>query len=409
MTYSNVTITGGTTGTGGPGGTGNGGDGGPASSGNGGNGGTGQGGSGGNAGSGGLATSGTTTIEHATITGNVFGGAGAGGSASGGSGSGTGSGGSGFAGSIGSAGNGGAISAIGATTLRNSITSLNGGPACDGTVADGGHNLQNGEGVCPGQRVDPKLGPLDDNGGLTLTRQPLAGSAAIDLVPAAGAGCAATDQRLVLRPSGAGCDAGAYELAPPTLSVGDATGIGLDSATLRGQVNANAQATSFHFEFGTTTDYGSSTANQNLPAGVDPVAASVAISGLTPGTTYHVRLVATNADGNSASSDRTFTTTTTTGEADTAPPVILSATVKKRGKQIRYRLSEAATVVCTIQRRKGKRFVRAARFTKQSKTGTTTVKRKHALKPGRYRATFVATDAAGNRSKAKRLTFRVRR
>jgi hypothetical protein len=32
---------------------------------------------------------------------------------------------------------------------------------------------------------------------------------------------------------------------------------------------------------------------------------------------------------------------------------------------------------------------------------------KRALKRGRYRATLVATDAAGNRSKARRLAFRV--
>ena len=35
--------------------------------------------------------------------------------------------------------------------------------------------------------------------------------------------------------------------------------------------------------------------------------------------------------------------------------------------------------------------------------------RKRRLKPGRYRATLVATDSAGNRSKAARATFRMLR
>ena len=80
----------------------------------------------------------------------------------------------------------------------------------------------------------------------------------------------------------------------------------------------------------------------------------------------------------------------------------------KRGTTFRYKLSEAATVTFTVQRKKGKRYVRARRFTKASKQGAN--KRKFVtrkLKPGRYRATLVATDAAKNRSKAKRITFRV--
>ncbi len=58
--------------------------------------------------------------------------------------------------------------------------------------------------------TDPKLGPLQDNGGNTLTRQLLAGS------PAIGAGdnatCLLTDQRGVSRPPQGNCDIGAFEL-----------------------------------------------------------------------------------------------------------------------------------------------------------------------------------------------------
>jgi hypothetical protein len=94
-----------------------------------------------------------------------------------------------------------------------------------------------------------------------------------------------------------------------------------------------------------------------------------------------------------------------------APEKLVAAKVR-RGTTFRYRLSEAARVVFTIQRRKGKRFVQAKRFAKVSKAGANAKKfsgriGKRALKPGRYRATLVATDAAKNRSKPKRLLFKV--
>lgn len=57
---------------------------------------------------------------------------------------------------------------------------------------------------------DPKLGPLADNGGPTMTIAPAADSPARDAASAAA--CPATDQRGVSRPQGSGCDIGAYEL-----------------------------------------------------------------------------------------------------------------------------------------------------------------------------------------------------
>jgi hypothetical protein len=55
--------------------------------------------------------------------------------------------------------------------------------------------------------IDPRLGPLQDNGGPTPTHALLPGSPAIDTSSA----CPATDQRGVTRPQGAGCDIGAFE------------------------------------------------------------------------------------------------------------------------------------------------------------------------------------------------------
>src|SRR5213079_2448792 len=106
-------------------------------------------------------------------------------------------------------------------------------------------------------------------------------------------------------------DIGAYEHAPPSVATDAPNPVAADSATLRGHVNPNAQATTYHFEYGPTTAYGSSTAGQNLAAGVDAAQVSAAVAGLTQGTTFHVRLVATNADGTATSADRAFTTADT--------------------------------------------------------------------------------------------------
>jgi hypothetical protein len=57
--------------------------------------------------------------------------------------------------------------------------------------------------------IDPKIGPLANNGGPTRTHALLDGSPAIDA--ASDADCPATDQRGVARPRGAGCDIGSYE------------------------------------------------------------------------------------------------------------------------------------------------------------------------------------------------------
>jgi CSLREA domain-containing protein len=57
--------------------------------------------------------------------------------------------------------------------------------------------------------IDPKLGPLANNGGPTRTHALLLGSPAIDA--ASTPDCPTTDQRGVLRPQGAACDIGSYE------------------------------------------------------------------------------------------------------------------------------------------------------------------------------------------------------
>lgn len=61
--------------------------------------------------------------------------------------------------------------------------------------------------------IDPRLGPLASNGGLTATHALLAGSPALDTASAAF--CPGKDQRGVTRPQGTGCDVGSFEREVP--------------------------------------------------------------------------------------------------------------------------------------------------------------------------------------------------
>jgi hypothetical protein len=96
----------------------------------------------------------------------------------------------------------------------------------------------------------------------------------------------------------------------PTAVTGAASTIKPTSATLNATVNPNnAVVTDCHFEYGTTLPYSSSVPCTTLPgSGVAPVAVSATAEPLVSGTTYHFRIVATNAKGTGEGADQTFTT-----------------------------------------------------------------------------------------------------
>ena len=98
--------------------------------------------------------------------------------------------------------------------------------------------------------------------------------------------------------------------AAPVVEVLDAELVSSTTATLVGRVSANGAKTTAKFDYGPSTDYGTSTADEPLD-GTDPVDVSVDIDNLSPGTEYHFRLVATNSVGQTEGSDMTFTTAET--------------------------------------------------------------------------------------------------
>jgi hypothetical protein len=96
---------------------------------------------------------------------------------------------------------------------------------------------------------------------------------------------------------------------PPVATTGAAESIIQTGATLTGTVDRNDGATTYHFEYGTSAAYGLNTPETPVPVeGSDPVTVKTAIASLTRDTTYHYRLVATNAAGISRGADRSFRT-----------------------------------------------------------------------------------------------------
>jgi hypothetical protein len=96
---------------------------------------------------------------------------------------------------------------------------------------------------------------------------------------------------------------------PPGVSTGPASQVSKNAATLTAEVSPNKQATSYYFQYGTSTSYGSQTIPATVPAGTVPVTVATAITGLEAQTIFHYRIVALH--GNTPpqpGSDATFMT-----------------------------------------------------------------------------------------------------
>jgi hypothetical protein len=117
-----------------------------------------------------------------------------------------------------------------------------------------------------------------------------------------------------------GADQSLQTVSPPAVATAATTNIQPTSGTLMGSLNPNGLSTSWYFEYGTTSNYGSRTATQNVASGHSTITVSAPLSSLSAGTTYHFRLVASSSAGTTRSADATFVT---------APAVTLQAAALK--------------------------------------------------------------------------------
>lgn len=189
-------------------------------------------------------------------------------------------------------------------------------------------------------------------------------------------------------------------VAPPAVAAGPAADLAPGGATLYGSVDPKGSETIYRFEYGADDSYGRGTPEQAVGGGGGIVRAE--LSGLEPGTTYHYRLVATNAHGTSESEDRTFTTPTVPPPEEsrnTAPT--FGETAPVRGSRTRDRTPTIRATVRDAQTDLAKRNVRlwvdgrrVERFSYDRATDRLahTAKR---LGPGRHTVLIVARDGEG--------------
>jgi hypothetical protein len=145
---------------------------------------------------------------------------------------------------------------------------------------------------------------------------------------------------------------GSSATSPPAATTGAASAITGTGASVAGSVTPNGLATSYVFEYGTTASFGSISAPASAGSGAAAVPVSATLSGLTAGTTYLYRLVASNSLGTAVGAVGSFRTT----GAGAAPSVVtqapvsvantsavLAGTVNPRGQQAYFTIEYGTT------------------------------------------------------------------
>jgi hypothetical protein len=126
----------------------------------------------------------------------------------------------------------------------------------------------------------------------------------------------------------------------PKIESANATSVTQTTATISARINPSLITTTYQVQYGTSTSYGWTTPPGGL-ADVDnrshPVSASV--DGLTPGTTYHYRVVANNPIGTTVSVDQVFTTLPLPPQRVAPQVKCKKGFVRKHGKCVKRRHS----------------------------------------------------------------------
>jgi hypothetical protein len=123
--------------------------------------------------------------------------------------------------------------------------------------------------------------------------------------------------------TGTGADMTVVTSGPPVVITGSAAGISTTAATLTGSVDPAGHSTSWFFQYGTTMGYGATTPAHSAGSAHGAKAVTVAVTGLSFGTTYHFRLVAKSSAGTIAGADMAFTTAGQGPEISASPRIVV--------------------------------------------------------------------------------------
>lgn len=105
---------------------------------------------------------------------------------------------------------------------------------------------------------------------------------------------------------------------PPIVSTGSPGSVSQNEATLSGTIDAQGVQTSYEFDIGADTSYGTRIFG-DAGTGEGPQPFTLTMQDLAAGTTYHYRLVATNVYATTYGADQTFTTPAFPSSTLTAP------------------------------------------------------------------------------------------
>jgi sugar lactone lactonase YvrE len=104
---------------------------------------------------------------------------------------------------------------------------------------------------------------------------------------------------------------------PPQIQSEPTSAITHEAATLNAKIDPGELETSYHFEYGTTTAYGTEVPAGKLAAGEAFAPVSAPLTGLKIGTVYHFRVVGENSAGKTIGPDQVF---------ETVPPALIEGT-----------------------------------------------------------------------------------
>jgi hypothetical protein len=150
----------------------------------------------------------------------------------------------------------------------------------------------------------------------------------------------------------------AHALAPEGIVTGAVSGVTATTATVAGAVNPAGATVKVHFDYGTSTAYGSQTPDQRLGPAVVSTGFTAALASLPAGTTIHYRAVAQSDFGTTAGSDVTFVTAGTPAGGKKVltlrliglPGVVKLHRLHHRVLVLRMQLSRPATLAVDLRR-----------------------------------------------------------